>query len=103
MLSCWGKRNVPTRKIVDNAMFVVGPAMAVFPMLFVSAYPEIMTAPGDMILKSGVIVEISVRIAPVSVSLNSAHRPCVCAVILWAISCRKNDVVSIVVKVASIT
>jgi len=84
-------------------MFVIGPAMDVFPMLFMSADPAIITAPGDIILKSGVITEINVKMAPMSVSLNSAHNPSLCATILWAISCRKKDVVNIIVKVTNIT
>lgn len=87
------------RSMVDNSMFVVGPAMEIFPMFFVLVMPDMNTAPGDMILNSGDIMLISVRIAPVNVSLNSAHRLCFCAVILCAISWVKKDVVRISVNI----
>jgi len=83
-------------------MFVVGPAIEIFPMFFVLVIPAMTTAPGDMILKSGEIMLISVRIAPMKVSLNSAHRLFFCAVILWAISCVKNDAVRISVNIAKL-
>jgi hypothetical protein len=54
------------------------------------AGPEIITAPGDIILK-GKIIETHVKMAPHSVKRNSAHKPRRCAVTLCAISCVKKD------------
>jgi len=97
----WRDRNAAIRNPVDNTMFVIGPVMDIFPTLSLSADPAIMTAPGDMILKNIGNMESSVKTAPMSVSLNSAHNPFFCAVILWAISCVKKDVVKISVSEAN--
>lgn len=102
-LLCGGDKIEITRKTVDNAIFVVGPAMAIFPMFSLSVNPEIITAPGDIILKNCDIMESNVKMAPINVSLNSAHSPLFCAAILWAISCVKNDVVKMAVKETNIT
>ena len=56
-------------------MLVEGPAMDIFPMLFLLANPAMKTAPGDIILKSGEIIDIAVKIMPTNISLNSAHNP----------------------------
>jgi len=61
------------------------------------AGPEIITAPGDIILK-GRRIEMHVKIAPQRVKRNSAHKPRRCAVILCAISCVKNDNVIIAAR-----
>jgi len=100
--SYWGIGNAIAKNIVDNTMFVAGPAMDIFPMLSLSANPAIITAPGDMILKNGENMENSVRMAPMNVSLNSAHNSFLCAAILWAISCVKKDAVKIAVNRANI-
>lgn len=80
------------RNTNDNEMFVIGPAMDIFPTSFKRAGPDIITAPGDISLK-GVNTEIKVRTAPHVVKRNSAHNPLRCAVILCAISCTKNEAV----------
>jgi len=76
--------------------------MDIFPIFFALLIPATITAPGDMILKRGETMEISVRIAPRNVSLNSAQRLVLCAIILWAISCVKKEVVRIIVNVVNI-
>lgn len=86
------------KKAVDNTIFVAGPAMDIFPIRDLSAYPATMTAPGDMILNIIGSMETNVRTAPMRVNLNSAHNPCFCAVILCAISCMKKDAVKIMAK-----
>jgi len=93
-----GIRNAIAKNIVDKAMFVAGPAIDIFPTLSLSANPATITAPGDMILKNGEIMESSVKMAPMTVSLNSAQNPFLCAAVLWAISCMKKDVVNIIVN-----
>lgn len=63
-------------KIVASNMFVAGPAKAVLPMIFLSTkLPLIITAPGEMSLKMGEKMLMSVISAPHVVSRNSAHRP----------------------------
>jgi len=58
-----------------SMMFVVGPAMAVLPMILLSTkLPLIITAPGEMSF-SGLIMLTSVMSAPHVVSRNSAHNP----------------------------
>ena len=99
----WGRRNTNARSIVDNAMFVAGPAMDIFPIFSLSANPAIITAPGDIILKNSGSMESIVRMAPINVSLNSAHSPFLCAAILCAISCMKKDAVNIVANRANMT
>lgn len=64
------------KKAIDNTMFVAGPAMDIFPMRDLSAYPATMTAPGDIILNMIGSMEINVKAAPMRVNLNSAHNPC---------------------------
>lgn len=90
------------KNVIDRIMFVTGPAMDIFPMSSLRAGPEIITAPGEMILKTGEIMEISVMAAPINVSLNSAHKPLVWAATLWAISCTKKDAVRITAKATTI-
>ena len=89
--------NVNPRNAVDKTMFVAGPAIEIFPISSMLAGPEIITAPGEIILK-GMRIEIHVKIAPQSVKRNSAHKPRRCAVTLWAISCVKNDKVIIAAR-----
>jgi len=96
-----GTRKETAKNTIDNVMFIVGPATDIFPMFFLSAIPAIMTAPGDIILNNGETMETSVKTTPISVSLNSAHNPFLCAAILWAISCMKKDAVIIAVNTAS--
>lgn len=98
----WGIGNATAKNMVDSAMFVAGPAIDILPILSLFASPATITAPGDIILKSGEITENSVKMAPINVNLNSAHNPFLCAVILWAISCMKKDVVKIAVNTANI-
>jgi hypothetical protein len=74
-----GTESAVNRKARDSVMFVAGPAMEIFPTLFLSKNPPIITAPGDIILKKGEIVESRVKAAPKNVSLNSAHNPFLCA------------------------
>lgn len=70
-----GVRTAMTPRITARVMLVNGPAMAVFPTIFRSTKPPaIITAPGEMILNSGEIMEISVMSAPHSVRRNSAQR-----------------------------
>lgn len=83
-------------------MFVVGPMREIFPRVFTSVNPEMMTAPGDIILKSGEIIDISVSAVLIRFSLNSAQSPFLCAAVLWAISWVRKDVVRIVVNAASV-
>ena len=59
--------------IVEMAMFVIGPAMAVFPTVSLVPAPAIITAPGEIIL-NGRKIQINVMRAPCIVSRNSAHR-----------------------------
>jgi len=62
--------------IVESVMFVRGPARAVFPASFLVIVPEIITAPGDIILKNANgSIEMRVKSAPKRVSRNSAHSP----------------------------
>jgi len=61
---------------VESAMFVRGPARAVFPACFLVIDPAIITAPGDIILKNANgSIERRVMSAPKRVSRNSAHSP----------------------------
>lgn len=70
-----GARMVMVARVAASMMFVVGPAMAVLPMIFLSMMPPlIMTAPGLMSF-SGEIIETIVINAPQSVRRNSAHKP----------------------------
>jgi hypothetical protein len=82
--------NVNPRNAVDKMMFVAGPAIEIFPISSMLAGPEIITAPGDIILK-GIRIEMHVMRAPHKVKRNSAHNPRRCAVTLCAISCMKNE------------
>jgi hypothetical protein len=62
------------RKNRARLIFVIGPAIDVFPIVFLSATPPTMTAPGEIILKGDIIVNNVMR-APNMVILNSAHNP----------------------------
>ena len=71
----FGVNKVMAPRIAASIMFVVGPAMAVLPMIFLSIkLPDIITAPGLMSLKGDKML-MSVISAPHSVRRNSAHRP----------------------------
>ena len=67
--TCTSKRKSKAKK-----MFVDGPTIEIFPIVFLSAIPPIMTAPGEIIL-NGEIIDNKVMIAPHTVILNSAHNP----------------------------
>ena len=82
--------NTNPRNAVDKTRLVAGPAIEIFPISFMLAGPEIITAPGEIILK-GKIMEIPVKTEPQTVKRNSAHKPRLCAVTLCAISCIKNE------------
>jgi hypothetical protein len=92
------KANVRIR--VESAMLVRGPAIAVFPAVSLFMEPAIITAPGEMILKSGRKIEKAVISAPNKVSRNSAHKPKYCAVNLWASSCKRNVKVNTITRIA---
>ena len=55
-------------------MLTIGPAMAVRPIRFLSAGPEITTAPGAMNF-NGDKIETAVSSAPIKLRRNSAHSP----------------------------
>ena len=88
------------RNAAERMMLVVGPAMLILPIFRWSAYPPIITAPGAIILKNGEAIDNNVNNAPISVKRNSAHKPFFCAIVLWAISCVKNDAVTMMVNSA---
>lgn len=88
--------------IVDKIMFVSGPASAVFPIFSFVVYPVMITAPGEMILNSGVIMDMSVSSAPSGSMRNSAGFPWSWAVVLWASSCSRNDVVRVRASVVAV-
>lgn len=69
----------------ERMMFVNGPERAVFPTVFLVPDPQIITAPGEIIL-NGRKIEINVISAPCRVSRNSAHKLKYCAENLWASS-----------------
>lgn len=71
-------------------MLVAGPAIEIFPISSMRVCPEIMTAPGAIILK-GNRIDMNVKMAPQRVNRNSAHKPRRCADILCAISCARKD------------
>jgi hypothetical protein len=70
-----GASKAAVRNVADKVMFVNGPTIDTLPMVRVSAYPDIITTPGDIILKRGEKTESKVSAAPISVNLNSAHSP----------------------------
>jgi len=70
-----GKRGYTANEIIERARLVTGPATAVFPTVSLSATPAIITAPGEIILKSGEKIEMRVIRAPNVVNRNSAQRP----------------------------
>jgi len=90
--------NAAPRSTDEKAMLIIGPARDIFAISSILAGPEIMTAPGAIILNKGEITEIKVKAAPHSVKRNSAHKPLLCAVTLCAISCVKKDAVKITAK-----
>lgn len=47
----WAVTKLAARKVADNIIFVVGPAIDTLPRLPLSANPETTTAPGDITLK----------------------------------------------------
>ena len=71
-----GDMSRPPKKSVAKTMLVKGPAHAILPIILRSEVPLIITAPGAIILKKvrGMAL-INVRIAPIGMSLNSAHNP----------------------------
>lgn len=83
-------KSVGPKKAADNTILVTGPAMEIFPISSMLAGPEIITAPGEIILK-GKNIEIEVKTAPQTVKRNSAHKPRLCAVNLCANSWVKKD------------
>ena len=85
---------VSAKDPMQITMFVNGPEMAVLPIVSLSATPAIITAPGEMILKKGEMIEINVIKAPHSVKRNSAHNPYRWAVSLWTISWTRNEAVN---------
>ena len=68
------QKSVETIHITDKAIFVRGPAIAVFPNVSLLMAPEIITAPGEIIL-NGDTIEIKVINAPNGVRRNSAQSP----------------------------
>ena len=70
-----GRINVKVKATMQKTMFVKGPAMEVFPMVSLLAFPATITAPGEIILKKGEIIDTSVTKAPMRVNRNSAHNP----------------------------
>lgn len=85
--------------MVESAMLVRGPAMAVFPAVSLSMEPAIITAPGETILNNGRKIESVVISAPNKVNRNSAHRPKCWAENLWASSCRRNVKANIIARI----
>ena len=69
------KRNPIPSNTDERTMLTIGPAIDIFAISSKRADPEIITAPGAIILKKGENTETKVRIAPHKVKRNSAHNP----------------------------
>ena len=70
-----GKSGDSANKMTERERLVTGPATAVFPTVSLFAYPAIITAPGEIILKNGEKIDMRVIKAPNVVNRNSAQRP----------------------------
>jgi len=69
------EKGIIENEITARARFVIGPAIAVFPTTSLSANPAIITAPGEIILKNGEIMDMRVSKTPSIINRNSAHKP----------------------------
>lgn len=87
----------------ESNVLVKGPAVAIFPAVSLSKKPDMITAPGEIILKNGRKIERRVIIAPKRVNRNSAHNPKRCADNLWASSCTRKAEVNTTARLTNIS
>ena len=94
-----GKENATATRALEKIRLVIGPAMDMLTISSPSGVPEIIIAPGAIILK-GKNMETKVKATPQVVKRNSAHKPFFWATALCANSCVNIDTTSMAAKTA---
>ena len=85
----------PIKKRIASKMFTIGPATEIIPLVFLVTFPDIITAPGAANKNPKKDITIAI-INILSNDLNSAKHPNLWATILWANSCNKKPIPTVI-------